>query len=124
MYKLLIFCLLISLESLAQSGRYSIESENNRSKSGYITISPYNITISQDSTEITLPVVNVIEEKHKFYYIIEGCQNNRGFKGAATLYNSEVNNPRGKMVRCVLYIEIRTSVAYSSTRYSLYYYYD
>lgn len=126
MLKLLsILCLIFILEPKleAQSGKYQIDSINGQSAEGSITINPYSITIIEDSTLIAiLPVVDVVEDHNKTYYLLEGCANNTSFKGAATFYNREIKFSNGMAYGMSLYVEIRSQRGYSFSRYGLFYY--
>ena len=120
---LTMLCLIIALKPLeAQSGKYQIDTKDGRNKEGFITINPYTITIVEDSTLVAiLPVIDVVEDHNKTYYLLEGCAGGTNFKGAATFYNREIKFSNGMAYGMSLYIELRTRQGYSFSRYGLFY---
>lgn len=121
---LTILCIVLTLKSLeAQSGKYQIDTKDGKDKEGFITINPYAITIVEDSTLVAiLPVVDVVEDHNKTYYLLSGCANNTSFKGAATFYNREIKLSNGMAYGMSLYVEIRSQRGYSFSRYGLFYF--
>src|SRR5690606_24288343 len=115
----LLLLILLPIASLAQSGRYNIETVNGELKEGYVTISPYSIIIDQDSTKLTLPVTDVGEDKRTVYYILSGCNNGLAFKGYAMLTGNtiEIIDTKHNRYYSTLFIELRARQSYSATRY-------
>lgn len=112
MYKLL-FLLILPLELLGQV--YTIDNINSKTvEGGYIIITPSQIVVDS----ISLPIVDIVEEKDRTVFMLEGCYQNTSFMGAATLFESEFK--RGGVYNCVLYIEIRTKRGYLFNRYGLF----
>lgn len=119
----LLLLLLFPLSSLAQSGRYFINTvDEQRVDSGYVIINDYYIRIENDTT-ITLPVRDRGEDRDRIYYILQGCENGRDFIGAAILYPSSSRKMAGgvRQFYYSLWIELRSRNSYSSTRYSIFY---
>ena len=110
--------LLFPLASLAQSGRYHVNTINTQTDTGYVTITDYFLRIERDSIQV-LPVIHKGEDKDRTYYILEG----EGFRGAGIFYPTSSRNMGGGCRRYYfcLFIEIRAKRNYTSTVYSIYY---
>lgn len=114
--------LLFPLTTLAQSGRYKISEIDTRPAEGYVTITTAFIKIQEDSTILTLPVVDFGKHKQTTYYIIEGCVEGTAVRGAGMLTTgNSVGIGYGRRYYSFLFIELRARQRYISQRYSLYY---
>lgn len=112
---------LVIILLLFQSGRYQIDSINNKQTKGTVTLTPYSVTI-KDTTTTVLPVTRVVKDKQKTFYFIEGTENNVNYRGAATLYRSGSTTYCDRRIRTVylLKIELRSQQNYYKLRYIIY----
>ena len=119
----LLLLLLLSLSAKAQSGRYQIERADVTPTEGTVLISDHFIRITQDSSEITLPVIDTGKDKHTVYYILEGCYEGKGFRGYGMLTEGSRLNLGANHTRhySSLFLELRMKREYISTNYSIYY---
>jgi len=119
----ILILILLSLSAKAQSGRYHIERADVTPTEGTVLITDHFIKINQDSSEITLPVIDTGKDKHTVYYILEGCYEGKGFRGYGMLTEGSRLNLGATHTRhySSLFIELRMKREYISTNYSIYY---
>jgi hypothetical protein len=111
--------LLIILIFFVQSGRYNIDSVDSKHATGTVTINPYHVKVTRDSTVVYYPVTRIFNDHNKTYYFLEGQIDGKPFKGAAIFHYSRSIDEKKIYV---LYIEVRTQLSYDNTRYTLYVY--